>query len=127
LEEEAPEGTQIDYRVEAVEGITNPFGLRERSFSNSVPVYMEGRIFVPNAFAPEGVNKIWKPITHFVDKSEYRVQVFDRWGHKVFETNSDDEGWDGGNCSFGVFAYLITYKNARGEYLETKGFLTLIR
>ncbi|MBL7903217.1 MAG: gliding motility-associated C-terminal domain-containing protein [Bacteroidia bacterium] len=127
LEDEAPEGTQIDYRVEAIEGINNPFGLREKSFSNSVPVYVEGRIFVPNAFAPEGSNKIWLPVTHFVDKNEYHVQVFDRWGHKVFETNRDDEGWDGGNNSFGIYVYLISYKNARGEYLETKGYVTLIR
>lgn len=127
LEEEAPEGTQIDYRVEAIEGITNPFGLREKSFSNSVPVYVEGRLFVPNAFAPEGVNKLWLPVTHFVDKNEYHVQVFDRWGHKVFETNRDDEPWDGGNNSFGIYVYLITYKNARGEYLESKGYVTLLR
>lgn len=127
LEDEAPEGTQIDYRVEAIEGISNPFGFREKSFSNSVPVYVEGRIFVPNAFAPEGVNKIWLPVTHFVDKNEYHVQVFDRWGHKVFETNRDDEGWDGGNNSFGIYVYLISYKNARGEYLESKGYITLVR
>lgn len=127
LEDEAQEGTRIDYRVEAIEGINNPFGIREKSFSNAVPVYVEGRIFVPNAFAPEGSNRLWLPITHFVDKNEYLVQVYDRWGHKVFETNRDNEAWDGGNQSSGIYVYLIRYKNARGEYLETKGYVTLLR
>lgn len=127
LEDEAPLGSGISYYVEAVEGLSNPFGLRERSLSNSVEVYVEGRVYVPNAFAPEGQNKTWLPVTHFVDKEDYSVQVFDRWGSKVFESRRDDEAWDGANCSSGVYVYLIGYKNARGEYLEAKGTVMLLR
>ncbi len=127
LENDASEGTQIAYRIQAIEGLNNPFALREKSYSNSVKIYTEGELFVPNAFVPDGINKIWKPVTHFVDKNEYKVEVFDRWGHKVFETNSDKEGWDGDSRPPGVYIYLIKYKNARGEYLEKKGYLSLIR
>lgn len=126
LEDEAPNGSKIDYKVEAVEGIGDSYGFLERSNSNTVPVYVEGKVFVPNAFAPKGKNRIWLPVTHFVDKSEYSVVVFNRWGSKIFETSDDTKGWDGANCLPDVYAYLIRYKNARGEYQELKGTVYLM-
>jgi gliding motility-associated-like protein len=127
LEDAASRGASIEYLVEAVEGLDNPYGIMERSYSNPVNVYMEGRIFVPNAFAPEGINKTWKPVTHFIEKTDYRVTVFNRWGQQVFETRDDETGWDGQNCPSGVYVYQIHYKNARGEYMELRGTLMLLR
>lgn len=127
VENAAADGSSIQYMIEAVEGITNPYGLLEKSNSNSETVYIEGRLFVPNAFAPDGTNKTWKPITHFISKTEYMVRVFDRWGGKVFETTNDTDTWDGANLPAGVFVYLISYKNSRGEYQEAKGTVNLIR
>jgi len=126
VEDEAPNGSKIEYFVEAVEGIGNPYGFLEKSNSNKQDIYMEAKIFVPTAFAPDGVNKIWLPVTHFVDKTEYKVYVFDKWGGKRFETSSDLEGWDGKNAKQDVYVYLITYKNSRGEYIEIKGTFTLL-
>jgi hypothetical protein len=127
LEDEAPNGSNIKYYVEAIEGISNPFGFQERSLSNVVPIYMEAKIFVPTAFAPRGENRIWLPVTHFADKSEYKVRVFNRWGAVVFETNSDREGWDGKDAQPGVYVYLISYVNSRGEYKEQKGTFLLLQ
>ncbi|MCW3075719.1 MAG: hypothetical protein JWO32_328 [Bacteroidetes bacterium] len=126
LEEEAPNGSKINYLVEAVEGIGDAYGFAERSNSNTVPVYIEGEIYIPDAFAPKGLNRIWLPVTHFVDKTEYSVSVFNRWGTKIFETNDDTKGWDGSNSLPDVYAYLIRYKNSRGEYLERKGTIYLM-
>ncbi len=125
LEDEAPNGSNVEYLIEAVEGISNPYGFMEASRSNTVAVYMEGRIFVPTAFAPNGKNKVWLPVTHFVDKSEYTVSVFNRWGNKIFETHDDTLGWDGKNAANDVYVYLITYKNSLGEYKELKGTFML--
>jgi gliding motility-associated-like protein len=87
---------------------------------------MEGKIFVPTAFAPKGKNRIWLPVTHFIDKTEYTVSVFDRWGKIVFETHDDKVGWNGNGATNDVYAYLITYKNSRGEYKEVKGTVLLM-
>lgn len=127
VENETANGSKVEYIVEAVEAKGNPYKIKETSFSNVVRVYVEGKIFVPTAFAPSGVNRIWKPVCVFIDKEEYRVFVYDRWGKKVFETNDSDEGWDGASCSAGVYVYLIRYKNSRGEYKEEKGTFLLIR
>jgi gliding motility-associated-like protein len=127
VEDAAPDGARIEYMVQAVEGIGNPYGILEKSNSNAVPIYMEGNLYVPNAFAPQGINKTWLPITQFVDKSDYHVSIFNRWGKKVFETWDDAVGWDGENCISDVYVYLIDYKNSRGEYLQAKGTITLLR
>lgn len=127
LEEVASQGAKIEYMVQAVEGLGNPYGIQELSNSNPVSVYEEGRLFVPNAFAPGGVNKTWKPVTHFIEKTEYKVSVFNRWGKKVFESSDDVTAWDGENCIADVYVYLIDYKNARGEYKQLKGTVSLLR
>ncbi|MBA3663894.1 MAG: gliding motility-associated C-terminal domain-containing protein [Bacteroidetes bacterium] len=126
LEEEAPNGSKINYFVQAVEGIGDSYGFLEASNSNNAEIYMEGRLYVPNAFSPKGKNKVWIPVTHFVDKTEYSVTVFNRWGNKVFETSDDTKGWDGANSPPDVYAYLIRYKNSRGEYSEMKGTIYLM-
>jgi hypothetical protein len=127
LEAVAEKGALVSYRVQAIEGLNNPHGIEGDAYSNTVPVYTEGRLFVPNAFAPTGANQGWKPITHFIDPDEYRVMVFDRWGKEIFSTNNTQETWYGAGYSAGVYAYLIRYKNSRGEYRELSGSITLIR
>jgi hypothetical protein len=127
LESAAKQGARVDYRVQAIEGISNPYGILEESNSNVVPVYMEGNIFIPNAFAPAGANPTWRPVTHFIDKHEYKVRVFNRWGHLVFESSDDTAAWDGSGCIAGVYAYLVSYKNSRGEYREKQGTISLVR
>lgn len=127
IENASGQGAKIDYRIEAFEGLGNPYGFRESGFSNRTPVYMEGNLYVPNAFAPAGVNTTWLPICYFVDPSDYRVRVFNRWGKKVFETTDQNQAWSGVDCGSDVYIYLINYKNSRGEYLQAKGSITLIR
>ncbi|MBL7930839.1 MAG: gliding motility-associated C-terminal domain-containing protein [Bacteroidia bacterium] len=127
LEDVSNKGAKIDYRIQAVEDAGNPYNITENSFSNPYPVYMEGGLFVPNAFAPSGLNSTWLPITYFVEKSEYHVSVFNRWGKKVFETSSDTEAWDGAGCQPDVYVYLIDYKNSRGEYMQIKGNVLILK
>ncbi|MEI7490201.1 MAG: PKD domain-containing protein [Bacteroidota bacterium] len=59
-------------------------------------------LFVPNAFAPNSGNmavRLFKPVG--MNLKTYHIQVFDTWGHQVWESNKLDnngapyEGWDG--------------------------------
>jgi gliding motility-associated-like protein len=122
------QGSKIEYLIEAIEnGSQNQYGISEVSFSNLAGVYMEESIFIPSALAPNGVNTKWLPITNYIDKTEYLIRIFDRWGKQIFQTNSDAEAWDGGDFPMGVYVYIISFKNARGEYKEAKGKLQLMR
>lgn len=126
VEDEAPNGSKIEYLIEAVEGLGNPYPFQELCYSNTADIYLEGKLFVPTAFAPNGKNRVWLPVTHFVDKQEYLVSVYNRWGKKVFETADDTKGWNGDNCPPDVYVYLIRYKNSLGEYKELKGTVILL-
>lgn len=118
---------KFSYYVEAVEGAGNIYGFKDSARSNIADAYVEAHVFVPNAFAPKGINNIWLPIAQYVEKTDYKVKIFDRWGATVFETTSDTEGWNGANSTDEVYVYLIEYKNARGEYIQLKGHLNLVR
>jgi hypothetical protein len=115
------------YYVEALEGPGNPYGFAETSNSNFAHVYREAEIFVPNAFSPKGRNKIFMPVTQYVSKSDYQFMIFNRWGQKIWETNDDTVGWDGDGNEVGVFVWVIQYKNSKGEFVEKKGSVTLVR
>ena len=118
---------KFSYYVEAVEGAGNIYGYKAVAKSNPADAYVEVSVFVPNAFAPKGINNKWLPIAQYVEKTDYKVLVFNRWGAKLFETHSDTEGWAGDAATDDVYVYLIEYKNARGEYIQLTGHLNIIR
>jgi gliding motility-associated-like protein len=66
-------------------------------------------------------------VTQFVEKTDYRVSVFNRWGIKVFETTDENHGWDGSGLDDNTYVYILQYKNARGEFIELKGTITMVR
>lgn len=127
IEDIVKESGKVGYFITAIENFGNPYGLIGASSSNISEAYVEGIVFVPNSFAPKGENRIWKPITQFVEKTDYKVSVFNRWGTKVFETTDENYGWDGSGMEDNIYVYIIQYKNARGEFIELKGTITMVR
>jgi gliding motility-associated-like protein len=126
VEDAASEGSKIEYMVIAIESLNNPHNIAETANSNRATTYVEADVFIPTAFAPKGVNKEWLPVTHFVDKNDYNLKIFNRWGNLLFNTNDDTKGWNGEGAPNDTYVYLITYKNSRGEYIELKGTFTLL-
>lgn len=121
----------FDYYIEALEGMGNTFGFSDNSISNIAEAYQDPIVFIPNAFRPAGLNGIFMPVTTFVDFTEYEFHVFNRWGLKVFSTTDVEFGWDGTNNGvkqpLGVYVYLVRFKTSKGEYMEFKGSVTLLR
>ncbi|HRK27184.1 MAG TPA: gliding motility-associated C-terminal domain-containing protein [Chitinophagales bacterium] len=121
------------YRIEAIYQIACPDGFNDMlsSFSNTVCINQAPRIFVPNAFAPNGINNIFKPIILYPNADGYLMQVMNRWGEVLFTTTNPDDGWDGNFkgqlAPQGVYAYYITMKTPIGITLERKGTVMLVR
>jgi gliding motility-associated-like protein len=118
---------KFSYYVEALEGTGNPYGLMEKSESNLADVYLDVLMFVPNAFVPKGQNKIFLPIGDYVEKTDFKLSIFNRWGDKIYQTTDENQGWDGGENKEGLYGYVIEYKNAMGEYRQQQGTVTLVR
>jgi gliding motility-associated-like protein len=88
-------------------------------------------IYVPNAFTPneDGVNDIFQPKGFGITK--YFLEIFDRWGEKLFTSNNFFVGWDGmynGKMSQDdVYQWKIKITNVFGYEKEYIGHVTLIK
>ncbi len=86
---------------------------------------------LPNAFTPgSGSNSKFFVIKNGIADLKY-FRIFNRWGNKVFETTSIDQGWDGTFNGvpqpFGVYVYEIGAVTSQGKNFEKHGNVTLIR
>jgi gliding motility-associated-like protein len=120
------------YKVIAQEG-NNQYGFAELSYSNEVCAVVEPLVYIPNAFTPDGVNPVFKPIVSFTDIYQYELTVIDRWGQAVFTTKDVNEGWDGriGNgdriAELGVYNYVVRILDGNQQELMYRGFVTVVR
>jgi gliding motility-associated-like protein len=87
-------------------------------------------IFVPNAFAPYGRNKLLRPVPVGISSFEY-FRVFNRWGQLVYHTTEAGKGWDGtvnGKVQDGgTFVWMVQGKDYTGKTVSKKGTAVLIR
>jgi gliding motility-associated-like protein len=109
-----------------------------------VPIVVEnfGVCKFPNAFSPnpngpsdgryiEGdpSNDIFHPKHRGV--REYKLEIFDRWGAKVFESNNVNIGWDGyinGKLAAqDVYVWKVSGKYKNGSPFKDAGDVTLMR
>src|SRR5690606_2324579 len=98
---------------------------------------------VPNAFTPDqggpsggrvsgggGYNDVFYPMVKGV--TSFKMQIYDRWGTMVFESNDPDIGWDGYDKSgtlmtAGVYVYKIAVTLSNGFKDVRMGDVALIR
>lgn len=90
-------------------------------------------LLVPTAFSPNGdnVNAYFHVLNKNLDK--LTLQVFNRWGEKVYETSDpNDQGWDGFYKGIpqelGVYVWQCQYQFTGAPKIHTaKGNVTLVR
>jgi gliding motility-associated-like protein len=94
-------------------------------------------IYVPNAFTPngDGLNDTFQPKGFGIVK--YEMQIFDRWGEKIFETNDFEKGWDGirqkkNDVNYtvskeDVYTWRIKVTSVFGKAHEYTGHVTIIK
>lgn len=88
-------------------------------------------IYLPNAFIPDndGLNDVFK--AEGSNLVYFELQIFNRWGEKIFESKDITNGWDGtynGNkAAIGVYSYRLLYRftGEQGNHL-INGHVTLI-
>ncbi|MFT4980632.1 MAG: gliding motility-associated-like protein [Bacteroidia bacterium] len=129
------------YYIEAAEGIGTPVGpvvappapvlFAEMSRSNEACAKQRPNVFMPNAFMPEGVNNVFKPVSIYVEANSYLFQIYSRWGERVFETINPNEGWNGSHGGKkdpqGAYVYYVQFVSSDGQTYSKSGSVTLIR
>jgi|GEM_PF-449630 len=112
--------------------LTSAFGC---ATTDSIEIRRSCFIGIPNAFTPDGDgwNDYFFPRDLLAGGLTYfRMQVFNRWGQVVFETDRiDGKGWDGRFHNVeqpqGVYAYLIAVRFRNGVAEKYQGNVTLLR
>ncbi|MDY0077899.1 MAG: gliding motility-associated C-terminal domain-containing protein [Bacteroidales bacterium] len=120
---------KISYFVMA-DAVNQPAGEDITSSSNRVSIGFDSELFMPNAFKPEGITKVFKPISRFEPNSDYLFQIYNRWGQLIFETRDFLTGWDGsynGNSvSRGTYIWMYRYTDSQGNNMNKRGSVTVV-
>lgn len=90
-------------------------------------------VFVPNAFSPngDGINDQWRIVTA-AGFDLIQLDLFDRWGNKVWGTQDALKGWDGTfrgkDMDMETYFYIFRYHcHADGSDYTKKGDVILVR
>jgi gliding motility-associated-like protein len=123
------------YAVTAVDSVGN-----ESALSNVVCVDNCPRYELPNAFTPngDGNNDLFTPFLPFRFIESIDIQIFNRWGALVYQTNDPAINWDGTHqqsgqpLAEGVYYYTCTVVELRTDGTTAfpqplEGFIHLIR
>lgn len=101
------------------------------SYSNYYEFRQSAKIYVPNAFTPngDGANDTFQIKGVFVD--QFDLTVFNRWGEAVFHATDPNMPWDGTlngqPAPPGNYAYRLEIRDLTGERIVKSGPFLLIR
>ncbi|HRG90898.1 MAG TPA: gliding motility-associated C-terminal domain-containing protein, partial [Chitinophagales bacterium] len=105
------------------------------SISAQLPVldtYCPSFVYFPTGFSPngDGVNDVLR--ARFSDDlDKFNLQVYNRWGELVFESNNKLDGWNGiykgKHQSLSVYTWVARYNYEGGKTETQSGNITLVR
>ncbi|MCB0791553.1 MAG: gliding motility-associated C-terminal domain-containing protein [Flavobacteriales bacterium] len=101
-------------------------------YSDQVTVEVIRRIEPPNTFTPngDGHNDTWT-ILGISSYPSCEVDIFDRWGQRVFRSVGYSEPWDGTNAGaklpVGTYYYVIDLNQLEGNAAPYYGSISIVR
>ncbi len=105
--------------------------------TDTVQILWSGTPFyLPNAFTPngDGLNDSFKAIPRYDYVNKYHLNIYNRWGQRIYETTDINSGWDGSYkgspCIIGAYVYHIVYEEFGQQPVESKvveGTVVLVR
>ena len=101
------------------------------TFCLDVPALVLPLLDVPNAFTPGkfGVNSVIKAVGFGIGKMDWKI--YNRWGQRVFSSNSQSSGWDGTFKGviqpMDVYTYTLDVEFSDGKKVRKTGDISLLR
>ncbi|MBC7383598.1 MAG: gliding motility-associated C-terminal domain-containing protein [Bacteroidia bacterium] len=117
-----------EYTIVAVE---NTNGNSQNSRSNTIDLIQPPLLYTPNAYTDngDGINDMYKMVPVFV--KDFYLQIFNRWGERIFETHDKKQGFNSTYKSREiqeeVYFFIVTYTGWDESVHTKKGNFTLLR
>ncbi len=110
----------------------NDFGCRDSVFAEFPVAY--DQVFPPTAFSPNAAkteDREFRIYSEGIVNDGYKLLIFNRWGEVIFESESQDIGWDGKMrngryAPTGVYSWVLQYFDFLGNKHNQQGIVTLI-
>jgi gliding motility-associated-like protein len=103
------------------------------TLSKLIAINPDVRIFIPNAFSPynkDDLNQSFGPAGMLHGLKEMEMNIYNRWGEKLYSTNSIDRPWDGTykgvNVPQGNYLYMIKLKDVYDNIYWYEGTVMLL-
>lgn len=99
--------------------------------SDTVRVILDGVLYVPNTFTPngDGINDFF--VTLGKDVDEFQMFIFDRWGLLIFETTDMNVHWDGtfkgAPVPIDTYVWKIDYSDFQKNFYNLIGHVNVVR
>ena len=92
---------------------------------DTLTIYLEksSEVKIPNVFNPNSINQNNRTFV-VQGMTQPEIKIFNRWGFKIFESDSYLNDWDGENFSDGIYYYVVRNKTVGESY---SGFVHLVR
>ena len=113
---------------------TNQYNCRDTS---SLDLIVKGAyaLYVPSSFTPnqDGLNELFIPSGFGLSENNigYKMEIFNRWGQKIFETTDINTGWNGSRNGVAltedIYVYSIVYVDYQNDTHSVTGQVTLIK
>lgn len=98
-----------------------------------LPGNVNSELFIPNIFSPNGDNDNSLFKITAIGYENYHLEIYDRWGIKVFESNDANLHWNGKidntkqDVPDGTYYHILSIRKQMGIEEKHKGFLMLTR
>lgn len=106
-----------EYSVAVTQGNCTTMSTRRVRFQDCVP-------FIPNIITPNGDNANEAFVIRNIDPQEWSLEIFNRWGQRVFHAGRYDNNWAAEGLSDGTYYYKLV-NASRG--LAYKGYVEVVK
>jgi gliding motility-associated-like protein len=97
----------------------------------SIRVEPDFNIYMPNSFTPNEDDRNETFHAKGTGIKTFKLNIFNRWGELVFESNDITKGWDGSfkgqPCQSDVYVWKLRATDVNGKPRELNGHVTLYR
>jgi gliding motility-associated-like protein len=114
--------------------VTHALGCQD-TIEQIIDIKPDFTYYLPNAFTPndDGKNDGYRGVGEMFAVTDFSMQIWSRWGEKVFDTQDPTQAWNGRKNNTGemvqngVYVCVAKLKGPRGKEYEYRTFATVIR